>query len=197
MNQLNRFDRYSLKYFMYTAPVFIIFMTWAAYNFAGVADKTTLNGGVWDYFAWFFIPWVLILLYVVTKMLFSKSFRDTTMARLAGIKERDEREAVVAGNAAKYSFLSTFALLLFMLVFSVTTFNLEKLVQPTPTKNGSFAIGFGMKVLDDKAYVHEVKDGVEKYNYSSIPLSKPFMIILLMVWQIGTYQLVARRELKE
>ena len=102
MNQLNRFDRYSLKYFMYTAPVFIIFMIWATNNFAGVADKTTLNGGVWNYFAWFFIPWVLILLYVVTKMLFSKNFRDTTMAKLAGIKERDEARDRISEDASTF-----------------------------------------------------------------------------------------------
>lgn len=197
MKQLNRFDQYSLKYFIYTSPVFIIFMIWATYEFADVADKTTLNGGIWDYFAWFFIPWVLILLYTVTKMLFSKNFRDITMARLAGIKERDEREVVVAGNAAKYSFLSTFALLLFMLVFSITTFNLEKKVVPTTEKNGTFSIGFGMKALDETAYVHEVKEGVERYDYKSLPLSKPFMILLLMFWQIGSYHLMARRELRE
>lgn len=119
------------------------------------------------------------------------------MARLAGIKERDEREVVVAGNAAKYSFLSTFALLLFMLVFSITTFNLEKKVVPTTGKNGAFSIGFGMKVFDETAYIHEVKDGVEKYDYKSLPLSKPFMILILMFWQIGSYHLMARRELRE
>lgn len=197
MKQLNRFDQYSLKYFIYTSPVFIIFMIWATYEFAGVADKTTLNGGIWDYFAGFFIPWVLILLYTVTKMLFSKNFRDITMARLAGIKERDEREVVVAGNAAKYSFLSTFALLLFMLVFSITTFSLEKKIEPTTGKNGTFTIGFGMKALDETAYVYEVKDGIKKFDYKSIPLSKPFMILILMFWQIGSYHLMARRELRE
>jgi hypothetical protein len=197
MKQLNRFDQYSLKYFIYTSPVFIIFMIWASYEFSGVADKTTMNGGIWNYFAGFFIAWVLILLYTVTKMLFSKNFRDITMARLAGIKERDEREVVVAGNAAKYSFLSTFALLLFMLVFSITTFNLEKKVVPTTGKNGTFSIGFGMKALDETAYVHEVKEGVERYNYKSLPLSKPFMILILMFWQIGSYHLMARRELRE
>ena len=197
MKELNRFDKYSLKYFMYASPVFIGFMIWATYNFAGVTDKTTLNGGVWDYFAWFFIPWVFILLYVVTKMLVSKSFRDTTMAKLAGIKERDEREVVVAGNAAKYAFLSTFALLLFMLVLSITTFNLEKHVDPASQKKGMFSVGFGIKALDETAYVHEIKDGIEKYDYKSIPLSKPFMILILMFWQIGSYHLVARRELRE
>ncbi len=197
MKELNRFDKYSLKYFMYTSPVFIGFMIWASFEFKGAASPAQLNGGIWDVFGWFFIAWILILLYTVTKMLFSKNYRDTTMARIAGIKERDERETVVAGNAAKFSFLSTFALLLFMLVFSVTNLTVVKQPDPATGKNGMVTIGFGMKAIDEEAVVHEKKEGMESFKYTSFPLAKPLMILLLMVWQIGSYQLVARRELKE
>ncbi len=197
MRELNRFDRYALKYFVYTSPIFIIFMIWASVEFSGVADKTTLSGGMWDYFGIFFIAWVAILLYTVSKMLFSKKFRDTTMARLAGIKERDEREGVVAGNAAKFSFLSTFALLLFLLVFSVTNLSVIKKPNPTTGKNGMVTVGFGMKAYDETGFTHEKKDGEESYNYKSIPLSKPFLLLLIMAWQIGSYHLIARRELRE
>lgn len=197
MKELNRFDRYALKYFLYTSPIFIIFMIWASFEFQGVEDTSKLSGGLWDFFGWFFIAWVLILLYTVTKMLFSKRFRDITMASLAGMKERDEREGIVAGNAAKFSFLSTFALLLFMLVFSVTNLSVIKRPDPKAGKNGLVTIGFGMKAHDETAFVHEKKEGEESYNYKSLPLSKPFMLLVIMVWQIGAYQVVARRELRE
>ncbi len=199
MKELNRFDRYVLKYFVYSSPVFIIFMIWASIEFKGASNPVNLNGFLWDIFGWCFIAWVLILLYAVTKMLFARSFRDVTMAKLAGIKERDEREGLVAGSAAKFSFLSTFALLLFFLVFSVTTLTVTKNQVPLPDKkgNGQVSIGFGLKAHDETAFVHEIKDGVEKFNYKSIPLSKPFMILMIMVWQIGSYHLVARRELGE
>lgn len=197
MKELNRFDRYALKYFVYSSPVFIIFMIWASVEFKGVADGRTLNGGFWNYFGFFFIAWVLILLYAVTKMLISKKFRDTTMARLAGIKERDEREGIVAGNAAKFSFLSTFALLLFMLVFSVTNLSVIKRPNLEEKKNGLVTVGFGMKAYDETAITHEKKEGEESYNYKSLPLTKPILILLVMVWQIGSYHMVARRELRE
>ncbi|QDK42618.1 hypothetical protein DOM21_14395 [Bacteriovorax stolpii] len=197
MKELNRFDRYALKYFVYSSPIFIGFMIWASMEFKGASEPANLKGGVWDIFGWCFIAWVLILLYTVTKMLFGKKFRDTTMAKLAGIKERDEREGLVAGNAAKFSFLSTFALLLFMLVFSVTTLTVKKNEVPAPGKNGQVAIGFGLKAHDETAFVHQVKDGVESFDYKSIPLSKPFMLLVIMIWQIGSYHLVARRELRE
>lgn len=197
MKNLNRFDRYAIYYFALSSPVFISFMIWASFEFKGASNPAKLNGGWWDVFGWFFIAWVLDLLYIVTKMLVSKNVRDIIMNKLAGIKERDEREMLVAGNAAKFAFLSTFALLLFMLVFSVTNFKVSK-DQTSPAENKGLAvIGFGATFIDEKAIVYEKTDKENfSFNYTSFPITKPFMIILLMFWQIGSYHLIARRELK-
>ncbi len=196
MKNLNRFDRFSVYYFVFTSPLFISFIVWASLEFKGAANPADLNGGFWDIFGWFFIAWVLDLLFIVTKMLFSKNFRDILMAKLAGIKERDEREVVVAGNAAKFAYLSTFALLLFMLVFSVT--NIKVWADPSkgPKNKGMVTIGFGAKLTDDTAIVYEKKaENNFSLSYNSLPISKPFMLIFLMIWQIGSYHLIARKEL--
>ncbi len=197
MKTLNIFDRSTLYYFSYTSPIFIIFMIWAALEFKGVANPAKLNGGAWDVFGWFFIAWVFSLIYIVTKMIGSKKLREVVLNKLAGVVDRDERESLVSGNAAKFSFLSTFALLLFMLVFSVTNIQVSKDPSSPKENKGLATIGFGAKLIDDSAIVLEKKSEDEfKFNYSSLPLSKPFIIILLMVWQLGSYHLVARRELK-
>ncbi len=196
MKNLNRFDRYAVYYFVFTSPIFITFMVWASLEFKGAANPADLNGGFWDIFGWFFIAWVLDLLYIVTKMLFSKIFRDILMAKLAGIQERDEREVVVAGNAAKFAYLSTFALLLFMLVFSVTNLKVAKDPTRASENKGTVTIGFGAKLTDDTAIMYEKKDKDNfSFSYNSLPLSKPFMLIFLMIWQIGSYHLIARKEL--
>ena len=115
-SSLNRFDKYSFYYLIGLSPLIFGFMIWAV---ATDFMSQSTSGIGWDLFGWVFIAWVLIMLYLVTKMVFSKSVREVLMTKLAGIKERDERESVVAGNAAKFSFLSTLALLLFL--FSLMT----------------------------------------------------------------------------
>lgn len=194
---MNRFDRYALYYLVGTAPVFIIFMIWASITHPTAAEQGTFNGGFWDVFGWFFIVWVLDLFYVVIKMLFSKRLRNTVMARMAGVKERDERESLVAGNAAKFSFLSTFAILLVMLLFSSATFTIKKHPENLEKKTGAAMIGFGFNFIDESALTHEKVGDVESFNYKSLPLTKPVIIFLIMLWQIGSYHLVARRDLKE
>ncbi|MBC7540870.1 MAG: hypothetical protein H7281_18765 [Bacteriovorax sp.] len=193
-SSLNRFDRYSFYYLVGLAPVIIGFMIWAV-----IKDFANMNaaGLGWDIFGWVFIAWVLIMLYLVTKMVFSKTIRDVVMTKLAGMKERDERESVVAGNAAKFSFLSTLALLLFLFIFSVTTFTVNKHPKDLDNKKGTAVIGFALNGIDETALVHEVKGEIETFTYKSLPLTKPVIILLLIFWQIGSYHLVARRELRE
>lgn len=196
MNQLNRFDKYVLYYFVGLSPFIITFMIWATAT--DFMNHPTADTFFWNAFGWIFIAWVLSLIYIVSKMLFSKKVRDVVMAKLAGIKERDEREVVVAGNAAKFAFLSTFALLLFMLVFSVTTFTVKKNPNTQPKKNGTATIGLALTPIDKAALIHEVKsDGTETFDYKSFPLTKPVMILVMMIWMVGSYHLVARKELKE
>ena len=121
---MNKFDKYLVTYVKYTSLVFILFMIWASEEFKDLAglQEANASGGWWNVFGAFFIVWVLGIFYIVIKMLFSKSLRNIIMSKMAGIKERDERESLVAGSAAKFSFLSTFAILLFfLLLFFLTT----------------------------------------------------------------------------
>lgn len=194
-SRLNLFDKWAFRYLVYLSPVIIGFMVWAVIT--DFKDQQSKGLG-WDIFGWVFIAWVLDLIYIITKMLFSVQMRNAVMTKLAGLKERDERESVVAGNAAKFSFLSTLTLLIFMLVFSMSTLSIKK--DPDPTngkKEGSVAIGFHMNAIDDSAIVHEVKGRDEYYNYNGFPLTKPMLILILIFWQIGSYHFIARKELRE
>jgi hypothetical protein len=193
-SSLNRFDRFSFWYLIGMSPVIFGFMIWAV--FTDFMNHPGSSMG-WDIFGWLFIAWVLILIYLVTKMVFSKRVRDVVMTRLAGMKERDERESVVAGNAAKFSFLSSLALLLFLFVFSVSTLTVTKHPKNFDRKNGKVMIGFNVKAIDDDALLHEKTTEVESFNYKGMPLSKPLLILLMIFWQVGSYHLIARRELAE
>lgn len=193
-SSLNRFDKYSFYYLIGLSPLIFGFMIWAV---ATDFMSQSTSGIGWDLFGWVFIAWVLIMLYLVTKMVFSKSVREVLMTKLAGIKERDERESVVAGNAAKFSFLSTLALLLFLFVFSVSNLTVTKHPKDLNNKRGKIELGFGLRSIDENAIVHEKNGEFETYSYKSFPLTKPLILLLLIFWQIGSYHLVARKELRE
>lgn len=193
-SRLNIFDRFAFRYFVYFSPLIIGFMIWAVVT---EFKDTTGNGLGWDIFGWLFIAWVIDLLYIVTKMLFSTSMRANVMAKLAGLKERDERETIVAGNAAKFSFLATLALLIFLFIFSVTNLTITKHPENEKGKHGKAEIGFNVKSVDDTAVIHEKLNETETYSYKGLPFTKPMMILILIFWQIGSYHFVARRELRE
>lgn len=194
---MNRFDRYALWYLVGGSPIFITFLIWASVAYNATERSSVLNGGIWNYFAIFFIPWIFDIFYIVIKMLFSNKLRDIVMAKLAGMKERDERESSVAGNAAKFSFLSTFAIVLFCIVFSITTFTVKKHPKDVDGKRGMISIGFDAKFFDKTAMTIKTEGDAEIYSYNSLPLTKPFILLLILVWQLGSYHLIARRELKE
>jgi MFS family permease len=193
-SSLNRFDRYSFYYLIGLSPVIIGFMVWAVATDFKDPTPDTLG---WNLFGYVFIAWVLSLIYIVTKMLFSKRVRDALMTKLAGMKERDERESVVAGDAAKFSFLSTLALLIFFFIFTASNVTVRKHPLDSNNKRGSVAIGFGFHAVDEHALVHTVKGDEHEYDYKGIPLTKPVMILLMIFWQVGSYHLIARRELRE
>jgi len=193
---MNKFDRYALWYLVGASPFFVIFLIWVSF-FVEANKRATMNGGIWNVVAIFFIPWILDIFYIVIKMLFSKKLRDNVMAKLAGMKERDERESNVAGNAAKFSFLSTFAIVLFFIVFSMTTFSVTKHPKDTNGNRGMFSIGFDANVIDKTAVTMKTVGDAEVYSYNSLPLTKPFILFFILLWQLGSYHLIARRELKE
>ncbi len=99
------------------------------------------------------------------------------MTKLAGMKERDERESIVAGNAAKFSFLSSLAKLIFLFVFSTTTLTINRHPKDLDNKRGKIFFGFNLNAIDETAVVHEVKGESENFNYKSLPITKPVMIL--------------------
>lgn len=193
-SNLNRFDRYSFYYLVASSPVILILIIVAI-----VKDFKNMSGeGLgWDLLGGIFIAWVLTIFYLVTKMVFNKSIREIVMTKLAGMKERDERESLVAGSASKFSFLSTLALLLCLFAFSVTTVTIKKHPKDLNNKRGLIALGLNINAIDETAFTHEQKGDEESFNYKTLPLSKPIIFLLLIFWQIGSYHLIARKELRE
>lgn len=193
-SKLSRFDKVVLAYFVGMSPFIIGFMVWAVVT---DFDNMKTDGLGWDIFGWLFIAWVFDLIYIVTKMVFSTNMRSNVMSKLAGLQERDEREVVVAGNAAKFSFLATLAMLLFLFIFSVSSLTLTRHPKNESGKRGRAEIGFNLKTYDEAAWSHTKESDIDTFSYKGLPLTKPMLILILIFWQIGSYHLIARKELRE
>ena len=121
------------------------------------------------------------------------------LARLSGIKERDEREVQIVGKALKSTYLTTLTLLLFLLFISLFYVHIGK-KQRSSIEQGQKPIELALKLefhLIDSNTIIIQKPGFEKYfEMNDLPLSSSTLILLLLLWQIFSYRHVSRRSLK-
>jgi len=199
---MSKIDKYLIKYVIWSLPAVVILLIWGS-----IGDPDVLSGSegitrfFWDTLGWVFMIWVVISFYLTLKTVFSQKFRDHFLSKIARIKERDEREEVISGHAAKFAFLSTLAMLLFFLFLSIFTFTIGKYPEELTKKDdkrGYISLGMEFKPYDlEKAKEESVgKDGKIIVNYSDLPLTKAGLLLFLILWQIGCYHYIARRELR-
>ncbi len=145
------------------------------------------------------VIWSLVSLGLTISMFFSKNLRNTVLARLSGMKERDEREVQIVGKALKSSYLTTMTILLCLLSISFIqiTFAKKSPANLGPRElSGSISLGFYAEFSDPEALVTK-KDGYDIYfQYNDVPLSTSSLVIFLLIWQIASYRYVSRRALR-
>jgi len=151
---------------------------------------------LWEILSWHFIFWFVALVYFFFALLFSTSFRQTILTRLAGIKERDERESLIAGEASKSVFITMLAALLFLFFLSGISINISKLPveQYTDGKTKRLSIGYKFGMLDFRGYQDKKNDGT-LLTIHDIPLTKEGIILLMIILQIASYHFFTRKYL--
>jgi Na+/H+-dicarboxylate symporter len=198
---MNKFDQISLKYITYALlPVIILFVWCGIEDPSVVSDSKGMERFLWDSLGWIFMIWTLLLLCLVLKMVFVKSLRESVLKRIAQIRTRDEREELISGEAVKVSLLSTLAVMIFILFTSLVHVKVGKYPEGTrgDDKHGFITLGMSFAPTLETAPTKEVKnDGLEIFSYSGLPLSGSFIVILLFLWQLGSYQIVVRRLNRE
>jgi hypothetical protein len=61
---------------------------------------------------------MLLSIYLGVRLILSGPFRDSVLARLTFIRERDEREALLTGRATKTTLMTSLAILIFLFCLS-------------------------------------------------------------------------------
>jgi len=195
---MNKFDKILGKFTIFSIPLIIILLVWGT---AGNPDELSRSEGIirifWDTLGWVFMIWIVSSFYLVIKMVIQKNFRDIVLGKAAGIKERDERESIISGEAAKFSFLSTMAILLFFLFLSVFTITIAKHPDGIDKsgKRGHISIGMNFFPFANDVPKKKVIDkNLEIFTYSGVPLSSSMITLLILLWQLGSYKYIIRRE---
>ena len=129
-------------------------------------------------------------------LVFRKDTQELTIKRLAGIKERDEREEIITGHAARRSFVSTTSFLIFLFFLSSMQVNIARNPdQAVDGKKSSLTLGLKFSPTDEPRTVSE--DGKNIYEHRDIPLSKSAILLIVLVWQVSSFRIRVRRDLKD
>ena len=142
--------------------------------------------------------WMSIAVYISARLVFSKPTRDTILPRLVFLRERDEREVFLTGNATKINFLVTLAILILLLclnAFRVSFYQVPPDQAPSD-KNKVVTLSVDFSLIDQvkETAVHGSKSF---FNYSGLPISKTAILLFLIIWQIASYNYLMKQLTKK
>lgn len=195
---MKRLDPLMLKVFLWGLPVLAagalfnhIFDTGlaaapmrAAYNASGFA----------------YALWMLLSIYLGVRLILSETFRDRVLARLTFMRERDEREALLTGRATKTTLMTSLAILIVLFCLSCFQVSFFKLPpeQALDGKTRGFSLGLKFSLLKNFE-ANRTDTALARYDvfsYDGLPVSSSAIILLLIVWQIASYNCTMRRLTK-
>lgn len=185
------------NYLLIALPFVLVCMVWS--TFLPNPNNTTLNwmlNLLWEVFSWNLILWFATLLLYLVFLLSSSFAREQTLRKIGNLQERDERESLITGKATKAAYLSTLAVLIALLFISIFQVNVTS-IAPKEINGHSKMLNIGLSFdLIDKKNPQSVNnnDGT-LFDTKDIPLSKTALLLLIVLWQIGSYNFYLRKEL--
>jgi len=186
---MKRLDSTLLKVFGYGLPGVIVFAVFSYFYRSGFFEAASGRLGLLNALSGLVLAlWMTLSLYLSVKLIVSGTFRDQVIARLTFIRERDEREAILTGKAARTTFLTSLALLIFL--FCLSCFHVSIYQVPPEMavdgKTGTVSLGLAFDILGN--HRKEAMAGARDiFSYSGLPVSSTVVILFLIVWQIISY----------
>jgi hypothetical protein len=198
---MKRFDAMLLKVFLYGLPGVLILAVFSYSYSSGVVNHAYVSFRLVNSLAGLvFAVWMMVSLYLSVRLMVSGPFRDQVIAKLTLIRERDEREALLTGKATRTTFLTSIAILI--LLFCLSCFQVSIYRVPPERavdgKTGIVSLGLGFNLLERSEQVRP-EDTIEKkdiFSYTGLPVSSTTVILMLIVWQIISYNYSMRRLTK-
>ncbi len=122
------------------------------------------------------IAWLISGIYLLVKLIYVQGFRDQLFLSLSKASERDERELIVSGEAARKSIVTTMAFIFIIMFASLVNVKVAKKHDEQLEKKGYVQVGLGIAKKDT------LKDETVlfKYNMSEVP-SFIFVVFILAI----------------
>ena len=195
---MKRFDSILLKIFLFGLPIVII--VFAISNQEMINQDKTFLKWLWDLTGIIFATWMALSLYLSLKLMVSEPLRNHVLTKLTFIRERDEREAMLTGRATRTTFLTSIAILVFLFFLSCFQVSIGKL-PPDKTIEGKhhyLSLGIGFRFLESprSSMPKDTPENENIFSYTCLPLSSTTLILILILWQIISYNYSMRRLTK-
>jgi hypothetical protein len=121
-----------------------------------------------------------------------KDRRERAMARLCGVREHDERERAVTGDAAKTTLLLSLSFQVVLLILSLTTVQLVwNSAAPKGSPHGTLSVGLKFSSTDHLGAFRAAP--AESKGYVLPPASFPILLALILL-QIGSFKVLTRKR---
>ncbi len=134
--------------------------------------------------------WLSSFSIFISRLVFSPTLREQLLTRLAGLKERDEREEFIVGRAARSSFLLSMAATLLLLFASTIRYTRSSLGQDSGYIP-SVEVGKISIIDSDYPKNHLVPYGVSVYDF---PISKSAILLLVLFTQLGSFFFYSKKH---
>ncbi|MDT8903630.1 hypothetical protein [Anaeroselena agilis] len=199
---MNRLDSVILKLLLYGLPLIVGLAVLAAaqgWRYIDAAGRVTEAPFHYSnpVIGLIFGLWLLLAVYLLIRLVASGEFREKVLSRLTFIRERDEREALLTGKAAKTTMLTTLAVLLVLFFLSCLRLSVSTLPpeQAVNGKNKTLTIGAAFSLTADSR-PEQPEPGKTVVAYTGLPVSGSAVIAGLIIWQIAAYNYSMRRLMK-
>ncbi len=196
---MKRLDSLLLKVFLYGLPL-VVFL--AVFSYSRDPEIMNRTAGfirlIYNCTGLVFALWMVLSIYLCVRLMISGSFRDKVLTRLTFIRERDEREVVLSGKATKTAFLTSLAILIFLFCLSCFKVSIYRVPpeQAVGGKTGFVSLGFGFSLLEGPQPANPIRMEKDLFSYSGLPISSTTVILILIFWQVITYNYSIRRLIK-
>jgi len=198
---MKKIDLVLLKIFLYGLPLIIALAIFSySYDFETSVSASNYIKYLYNFAGIMFASWMLLSIYLGIRLIFSGLFREKVLTRLTFIKERDEREVMLTGKAAKTTMLTTLAILIFLFClscFQISTYNIppEKAIDGK-TKVVSLDLKFELLKSLPNDFSQDTLQKENILDYTGLPISSSAVILGLIMWQIIAYNYSMRRLMK-
>ena len=198
---MRKLDSILLKVFLYGLPIVIGYAIFAySYDLETSAQAGGYLRVLYDFGGIVFGSWMILSIYLSVRLMVSGLFREKVLAKLTFIRERDEREVILTGKAAKATMLTSISILIFLFCLSCFQVSIYR-VPPEKAvdgKTGIVSLGLGFDLLENSQ--QQNSDGAMQrkdiVSYTGLPVSSSTVILGLILWQVVSYNYSMRRLMK-